>query len=518
METKTSEQALQLPLAERTIAERTRSLAVSVPSDALNMLNKSRPFYMSENFQIYFAAIGINVILAAIVMMQWTTVPIKVLFAAPFPFYSALFIWNAPIERKQNRLLNPHLYLMAQTLLVTLIVSQSPIFAIMLFYPLSVQAMLKIESQKTAVLWICLFASITVAACWIFQDSMNETFAYNAVVMCGGFFFFGVFGSMLARIRRNREEIRYLLTDLVDTQAELLKYAEQSKQLAVASERERLARDLHDTLGHRLTVAAVQLEGTRRLMEQKTQHERVVTTIESAHRQLIQGMKELRAALTSMHSMTINDGNLARSLRNVVTEFTVATGIIPHIHLPGTLPSLSNDQCNVMYRFVQEALTNVQKHAQARNVWVNLDTTDDTVILSVGNDGRDFAPAEGEGYGLRGMRERAAQLDGAVRVTIPAGGGTLMMLRLPLAKAEAEWNSPPPPPPPRKKIITPTISNNLRAGAYRDAPAKFSPRAEGGNGIPGCHSTSSSVSAAALSKLRWLKTQTWPSRSWKARL
>ena len=86
-----------------------------------------------------------------------------------------------------------------------------------------------------------------------------------------------------------------------------------------------------------------------------------------------------------------------------------------------------------IYRAVQEALTNTAKHAQARNVWIALDSRRDGLILTVRNDGLDFAPSNRSGgQGLQGMRERAAQFGGTLEVTKPEEGGTLVTLTLPM--------------------------------------------------------------------------------------
>lgn len=433
MKTKDDGRSLHLPSTKR---QRSPAVQLLTESAIRVATNESLSFYLHDGFRTYLAAICLNVVLAVIVMIQWPAVQMKALYIAPLPFFSALFIWNAPTDREN--LLQPQLYLAVQTLLAALIVFQSPLITIFFFYPLCLQAMLKLKSQKTAALWIGLFALITLANFWHSRELLDVPFSFNAVVVCAGFFFFGTLGSMLVRLKRNREEIRYLLTQLVDARARLEEQAEQSKQLAVASERERLARELHDTLGHRLTVAAVQLEGAHRLMEREYQREQVARKIKGTHRQIIQGLDELRDTLNSMRKLAINADNLASSLQSVVTEFAGASGVVPRIRFPYALPRLSDGKCEVIHRIVQESLTNVQKHGQARNVWLEMDIIqDDTLILTVRNDGRDFVAANNGGHGLQGMKERAAEYSGGVRVSKPVEGGTLVTLRLPVTESES---------------------------------------------------------------------------------
>lgn len=434
MKTKDDGRSLHLPRSKR---QRSPAVQLLTESAIWGAVNENLSFYLHDGFRTYIAAICLNIVLAVIVMIQWPEVQMKTLYIAPLPFFSALFIWNAPTDREN--LLQPQLYLVVQTLLAVLIVFQSPLNTIFFFYPLCLQAMLKLKSQKTAVLWICLFALITLANFWYSRELLDISFSFNAVVVCAGFFFFGTLGSMLERLKQNRKEIRDLLTQVVDARAQLEEQAEQSKHLAVVSERERLARELHDTLGHRLTVAAVQLEGAQRLMEREYQREQVAKIIKSTHRQIIQGLDDLRDTLKSMRKLTINIDDLASSLRSVVMEFAGASGVVPHVHFPYTLlPRLSDGKCEVIYRIAQEALTNVQKHAEARNVWLEMDIIqDETFILTVRNDGRDFVAANNGGHGLQGMEERAAEYNGVVLVSKPAKGGTLVTLRLPVAESES---------------------------------------------------------------------------------
>ena len=408
----------------------------STDSAILNAVTNNLSFYLHDGGRTYFAAICLNLVLAVILMTQWTEVQVQALYIAPFPFFSALYIWNTPTDRKN--LLHPQLYMAVQTLLASLIVFQSPLIAIFFFSPLCMQAMLKFRSQKIGVLWTCLLALLTLADFWYHRESLGVPFSFNAIATCAGFLFFAMLGSMLARLRRNRAEIKHLLTRLADTQMQLQAYAAQAAEMGAASERERLAGELHDSLGHRLTIAAVQLEGTLRLMERARQRDQVAKKIESAHGQLIQGLDELRGAIKSMHSLALNSDNLVHALQSLVAEVASASDIVHHSHLPDTLPRLSVDQCMTIYRTVQEALTNVQKHGRARTIWLEIEIIeDDTLLVKIRNDGQDFdATDNGNGYGIRGMRERAAQLGGTVRVTRPAAGGTLVTLRLPLGAAK----------------------------------------------------------------------------------
>ena len=206
---------------------------------------------------------------------------------------------------------------------------------------------------------------------------------------------------------------------------------EQVAVLAVAEERKRLARDLHDSLGHVLTISMVQLENADQLVDQDPrQAQKIIRTVRG---HLSSGWDDLRVTLGAVHIRSIDRDNLLPSLQKVADEFADATGIALHTRLPDALPpSLSEAQAQALYRTVQEALTNTFKHALALNVWIDLHVCDSELALEVRDDGQGFGSTGGSGYGLQGMRERAAELDGTIRVSRPPDGGMLLSMHLPL--------------------------------------------------------------------------------------
>ena len=409
------------------------------PIRSQDAMNAERPYPQEEKLWSYAAATGLIIILTAIIALQWSDVQRKPVFTMLFLVFSALFIGNASIEKGNPR--RTHLYVAVQSLLAILMTASNPALAIMFFYPLSLQAVLKID-VRSGLIWVGAFALITVAVHWYAGERIDNTFLLNATVACGGFFFLGMFGSVLAGIRQHRERIRQLAAELNHANSQLQEYAKKIESTTATAERERIARELHDTLGYRLTVSLVQLEGGGRLM--KEEPARAADMIATVRTQLLAGMDELRYTLHRLRAHNINSDNLIHSLQELSDTFAKSTGLALHLQLPDALrPRLSDDQSMAVYRIVQEALTNTHKHAQAENVWVAMDTNDNALNLRIRNDGKDFVPrgtnGEGEGHGLRGMRERAAQIGGALHVTKPAEGGALVTFSQPLRETTAEY-------------------------------------------------------------------------------
>ena len=372
---------------------------------------------------------GLIVGAIALVMVQWDSLPTQIFLIGLLVIFSVL-LWRMPKEDKDSpRQMN--FYLAAQSLIAFLAFVQDPVF-IFLFCILGGQAMM-IASARSSLMWIGVFACVVLIGTLVRHSQGLPLISYRALLSGTGFIFFGIFTNMIAQVRQAKVRYAHLLTELITAHRRLERYAEQAESLAASEERNRLARDLHDTLGHRLTVSIVQLESAVRLKDRDPQ--RMDGMIETARAQLAEGLDELRQTLNALHTPLLAGDNLLNSLRQVADAFATATGVALHIQLPDRLPPLSDVQGMTIYRTVQEALTNTQKHARARNVWLTLDVASDTLIVTARNDGRDFIPSNSRGYGLRGIEERAVQLRGSLQVTRPEEGGTLLTLCLPLGQA-----------------------------------------------------------------------------------
>lgn len=331
-----------------------------------------------------------------------------------------------------------HLYLGIQTLIVlSALILLSPFFAL-LFFVLSVEAMLMLPT-RTGLLWLAGFAVITTVA---YLLSVQNTIGalLQALVNSAGFLFFGAFGRAFARVEAAREESDRLLAELQDAHEQLQAYAERAEELAIVKERNRLAREMHDTLGHRLTVAAVQLEGAQRLIIDEP--ERASHMVATVREQVREALQELRSTVATLRTPLEADLSLPTALSRLVSEFDKATDLRVHADLPeeGTLQVTGPHQ-HALYRAAQEGLTNVQRHANAQDVWLQLRRHNGYVTLQVSDNGVGISDNMQEaGFGLRGLRERAAQLNGELRVEPRAEGGTQLTLSIP-HPSESEYGN-----------------------------------------------------------------------------
>jgi signal transduction histidine kinase len=234
----------------------------------------------------------------------------------------------------------------------------------------------------------------------------------------------------------------YIITRLVAEQRQqtgalaqanrrLASYASTLEQLTISRERNRLAREFHDTLAHTLSALAVQLEAVSALWENNP---------EKAHSMLAQsltmtrdGLNETRRAIKSLRARPLEDMGLSLAIESLACSLIERDGQKLNLHLTHDLPVLNPDVEHGIYRIAEEALRNVAQHAKAKNVDVALERRRDWLLLSIRDDGSGFSldPDELENhYGLRGMQERAVDIGGTLTIDGQPGAGTIIRLNV----------------------------------------------------------------------------------------
>ena len=247
--------------------------------------------------------------------------------------------------------------------------------------------------------------------------------------------------------RQQRERAEALVVELEAAQEQLQAHADQVEELAVTRERNRMAREIHDTLGHYLTILAVQLETALKLEEHRDPrlHEELV----EARRAAAECLAEVRQSVIALRPTDLARLTLTEALARLVHEFEA---VLPETEIildtEDDIDRLAPEVRVTLYRCVQEALTNIRKHAQATKVLVrlrvdgevdtNADGTPDSgqVELTVLDNGPH--PANGaketpSGFGLQGIRERIALVGGSVAAGPEPGAGWRVEVRLPTA-------------------------------------------------------------------------------------
>ncbi|WP_026414085.1 sensor histidine kinase [Actinomadura oligospora] len=227
---------------------------------------------------------------------------------------------------------------------------------------------------------------------------------------------------MLDRADRRAERLGEELADARSALAEAL------RKEGAAAERERMARDIHDTLAQGFASIVVLAEAARSgVRVAPDDASRQLTSIERIARD---NLSEARVLVGASPSETIASGSVTGTLRRTLDRFAEDTGLAVHAELD----EVDGDQTTriALLRCTQESLANVRKHAGASTVGVVLTRCPGHVELEVTDDGRGFSVEDAQGFGLAGMRRRLAELGGGLTVTSSLGDGTRILAVLPL--------------------------------------------------------------------------------------
>jgi signal transduction histidine kinase len=199
------------------------------------------------------------------------------------------------------------------------------------------------------------------------------------------------------------------------------------------TERRRLSRELHDETGQVFSAVRLKLG----VLQEDVDAE-LAGRLDDALELMDTGIRSIRDVTNALRPSLLDDLGLLAALRALVADFGEQTGLYSRVSVPEELPALSDEAEVALFRALQEGLSNVARHADARSVTVRLRLQDGAIVLSVRDDGRG-PPAEDLGelarmghMGLAGMRERISALGGTVRLNGAAAEGVDLVVRLPI--------------------------------------------------------------------------------------
>lgn len=243
------------------------------------------------------------------------------------------------------------------------------------------------------------------------------------------------FADVLDALQLERCELRTLSTELEQRVAtrtrEVERLAEEAHYTTVVRERLKIARDLHDTLAHSMMAMLTEV----RLLRKLYIHNPAALSDELAHAEQVahQGLKEARAAIAQMRFNAVRDVGLGAALAEAINFFTDRTGLAVAFKTGPRAAGLTDERAEALFRISEEALRNVERHASASHVKINLsDTADGGLELSIEDDGVGFdssAPHPGH-YGLVGLREQARLIGADLSIQSVLYEGTTLRLSL----------------------------------------------------------------------------------------
>jgi len=312
------------------------------------------------------------------------------------------------------------LYFAIQTTVLAalvLLARTSDIFGL-LFFLLGIQAVLALPN-RIAIGWIVLFYVIdSASAIWFRGDEGMVNTLFNAAVFALTF----AFADAIRRAEVARQQNEQLVGELRTAQRQI-------QELAVADERNRLARDLHDSVKQQVFATIMQLGAARTLIDRDPRAAR-------AHIVEAEGLAqhtgaELTLLIHELRPVALDQRGLAETLRNYTADWSRQSGIAAEVRAE-TEPTLAPTTQHALLRIAQEALANVARHSKATVASIALGAGDGVATLTVADDGCGFDPeVVAKGVGLASMRERAEALGGSVRVDGALGAGARVVATVP---------------------------------------------------------------------------------------
>ena len=248
-----------------------------------------------------------------------------------------------------------------------------------------------------------------------------------------------IFSISLARTvvkeRTSRARAEQLLVELEDSHRQLKVYSEQVAELATTKERNRLARDIHDSLGHYLTVINVQLEKAQAFRDKEPgEADQAINDAKRLAREALQDIRSSVGALRTQQELFSCSAAVTALVEQVSnSHFSI------DLNIEGSEEGFSKQVLPILYRAAQEGLTNIQKHARASIVHINLAFSEAGASLTLSDNGRGFEPVllqhlqpgRSGGYGLQGVQERLELVGGCLKVESGSGKGTTLFVTVP---------------------------------------------------------------------------------------
>ncbi len=226
----------------------------------------------------------------------------------------------------------------------------------------------------------------------------------------------------------SRDEISRLSQQLNRMAEQLQNLLQTQQELATLEERNRLARDLHDSVKQQVFATAMQVGTAKALLDQDSAAVR--EHLDEAEKLARQAQTELTALIRELHPMPLEDKGLTKALQKYAADWSRQNDIISEVVISGA-SHMPEEVVGTLFRIAQEGLANVARHSEATVVKINIDRQGDEVSLTISDNGIGFEmnTVAGKGLGLHSMRERMQALDGSLSVEGVPGQGTTLIAR-----------------------------------------------------------------------------------------
>ncbi|MEW9698416.1 sensor histidine kinase [Paenibacillus sp. SI8] len=306
-----------------------------------------------------------------------------------------------------------------------------------LFIGITALAILMLVKNTRAIIMTCiLLLAVYVVTMGSIDWYLYKRFDEIGYFISGSFIVFaGIVSSLIHYYQRARRDTMQLYAQLMQSHERLQDYALKTEEWATTRERVRIARDIHDTIGHKLTALLVQMQAARKLSGlDSLRSEQTYLECEDLIRSSLQ---EVRLSVRAIRDEPFKSTSLTDSLGKLTEEFSKFAEVQTDFEVIGIPVPLPGDLQLTAYRIAQESLTNAQKHGHAKHAKILLAYSATGFSLSIRNDGE--LPAELKpGFGLINLKERVREWNGEVRFCMDRHEGFAVEVQLPYSLMEME--------------------------------------------------------------------------------
>jgi NarL family two-component system sensor histidine kinase YdfH len=368
--------------------------------------------------------------------------PVNLSLLATFTFLMVLhgtLLWIGLSGKRDQRFLWLYFSLQGGLVLVIGLTTQSPNVALSLYLAQTLGAISMLKRTRPAIMIGCSYGMLFVATIILhiqqwhtwseFWFSIWSSSDYMALLLfVAGYFV------LYTQQARSQAQLETAHRQLKVAHSQLAASAERIEELALVNERQRIARELHDTLAQGLAGVIMQIEVANAHLEQQqgVQAQEIMQyTLLCARESLM----EARLAINDLRARTTSKDNIYEALQEEICRFTIATGIpcTTELSALSLIPPALHEQS---IRVIREGLSNIARHAHANHVWIRTRSESDWLTLEVQDDGQGFdvTTTKTGHYGLPGLHERARLVRGLFEVISAPGRGTVLRFCIPLEK------------------------------------------------------------------------------------
>jgi len=390
--------------------------------------NLHYPVKTTSNANIAFTVVVLAAYFATFSQIKEIALPNLLLLVVLGIIYISFGIYGFSFASRSQAPIHRTLYLLIQMAIGGIIhwLGRGSGFSSLLLLPLAGQAVVLLRE-----VWAYI-ASLGIVLIYVLSSgvaSFDAILTWSELpIFLAGLVFIVVFTQVAVGEERARAEVERLNAELTQANEQLREFASRVEELAIVNERNRVAREIHDGLGHYLTTINMQLQAANAVMSNNPQ--KAVKLMEKAQALTQDALTDVRASISALRFSPETDFTLSEIIQKLFVNCE-SIGIHSILNILGEQRVIDTIVKQTLFRVAQESINNVCKHSKAKNVQVTLDFREpERIKMAIEDDGVGSSQMAG-GFGLIGIRERVNLHQGEIRTVSKEGEGFLVEVRLP---------------------------------------------------------------------------------------